>query len=257
LNSAYHEAVHRLGVLLGREPSALLAELESAAAIPTVPPTIAVGLPADLVRRRADIRRAERELAAQTARVGVATADLYPKFTLFGSFGFQSSQFADMFDMNSRAWSFGPGMSWSIFNGDRVRSAIEVQDARTEQALGNYERTVLTGLEDAENALTRYAQEQVRRDALVQSVAANRRAVELANFLYTSGVKDFLNVLVSQRALFESEDQLAQSERTVASNLIALYKALGGGWEAEEARFLPPSPAPEQQAREDGDPQEG
>lgn len=241
LNSAYHEAVHRLGVLLGKDPTSLLAEIEAAAPIPAVPATVAVGVPADLMRRRADIRRAERALAAATARVGVATADLYPKFTLTGSFGFQSAQFGQLFDMNSRAWSIGPGMRWSILNWGRVRSEIEVQDARTEQALGIYEQTILVAFEDVENALTRFAQEQVRREALVQSVAANKRAVELASFLYTSGVKDFLNVLVSQRALFDSEDQLAQSERTVTASLIALYKALGGGWEAEEIRWNAPA----------------
>lgn len=237
LNSAYHGAVHRLGVLLGMPPTALLAELESPAPIPSVPPSVAVGTPADLLRRRADIRRAEREVAAQTARVGVATADLYPKFTLVGSFGFQSAQFSDMFDMDSRAWSVGPGIRWSAFNGGRVRSLIAVQDARMEQAILAYEQTVLSSLEETENAATRYSQEQARRDALRESVSANRRAVELANFLYTSGVKDFLNVLVSQRALFDSEEQLAQSEQSVASNLIALYKSLGGGWEAEELRW--------------------
>jgi len=235
LETSIAQTVHRLGVLLGEEPLALRDELASAAPIPVPPSAVPVGLPSELVRRRPDIRRAERELAAATAQVGVATADLYPKFALAGYFAFQSTQIGTLFDANSRSWSFGPAMTWSIFSAGSVRSNIAVQDERTGQALIAYERTVLNSLEETENALVAFAQEQSRRAALTKAVEANTRAVDLANQLYSGGLTDFLRVLSSQAQLFESEDQLAQSDRAVTSSLIALYKALGGGWEDDRA----------------------
>ncbi len=231
--------LHRLGVLLGAEPLALRAELTAVTPIPATPAEVPVGLPSELLRRRPDIRRAERQLAAATARVGAATADLYPRFALTGAFVLQSDQIGTLFDMNSRAWGFTPSMRWNLFDAGRVRSNIAVKDALTEQALTVYEQTVLNSLEETENALVSFAQEQSRRESLTKAVEANTRAVDLANQLYSSGLKDFLNVLASQQQLFESEDQLAQSDRAVTSSLIALYKALGGGWEHEPAANPP------------------
>ena len=231
LDSALKQAVHRLGVLLGQDPGALLPELSNEAPIPGIPPEVPVGLPSDLLRRRPDVRRAERELAGATARVGVATADLFPRFSLTGAFGLQSVSIADLALWPSRVWSIGPTVRWPIFDAGRIRASIRVQDAREQQSLAQYEKAVLTSLEDVENALVAYGREQIRRRSLAQAVEANRLAADLANERYTQGLVDFLNVLESQRQLYTSEDQLVQSERGIVVNLVALYKALGGGWE--------------------------
>lgn len=235
LDDGVQRSIHRLGVLLGMQPTALLQELASAEAIPAVPDVVGVGLPSQMLRRRADIRRAERELAAATARVGVATADLFPRFSLTGAFGYQSNAFDDIGDESARFWSFGPAVRWPIFQWGRVRAAIGVENARVDQALTRYEQAVLVSFEEVENALSAFTREQSRRMALVQAVEADRRAFDLSNQLYANGLTDFLRVLDSQRALFTSEDALVQSDQAVTANLIALYKALGGGWEAGEA----------------------
>jgi NodT family efflux transporter outer membrane factor (OMF) lipoprotein len=235
LEAQRNQAAHRLAVLLGQEPGALLDELfaPTSPAIPSGPPEVPPGLPSDLLRRRPDIRRAERELAAATARVGVATADLFPRFSLTGSLGLQSEEFDDLASMDSRFFSIGPSASWPVFDAGRIRSNIEVQNARQEQALVRYEQSVLTALEDVENALVGYGKERQRRASLQRAVDANRRSVEMATQLYDRGLTDFLDVLDAQRALFLSEDALVQSDRTISTNLVALYKALGGGWEAQ------------------------
>jgi outer membrane protein, multidrug efflux system len=236
LDDGVQRAAHRLGVLIGGEPTALLGELTSGSAsgIPGVPSALSVGLPSELLRRRPDVRRAERELAAATARVGVATAELYPRFSISGAFGLSSSSRQGFESLDARFWSVGPAMRWPIFQAGKVRAGIGVANARVDQALTAYERSLLTSFEDVENALSSYTREQARRARLQEAVDANRRAFELANQLYTTGLTDFLRVLDSQRALFLSEDQLSDSDRTVTTNLIAVYKALGGGWEAAE-----------------------
>jgi multidrug efflux system outer membrane protein len=233
LESALKGSVHRLDVLLGQQPGALWAELSNEVPVPALPPQAHVGLPAELLRRRPDIRRAERVLAAATAQVGAATADLFPRFSLTGAFGFQSINAGDLISSPSRFWSIGPAILWPVFDAGRIRATIAVRDAQQEQALTLYEKTVLTAFEDVENSLVNYAKEQTRYRALMDAVAANRRAVQMANELYTRGLIDFLNVLETQRSLYASESELAQSETVMASNLVALYKALGGGWETD------------------------
>ncbi|HYE17713.1 MAG TPA: efflux transporter outer membrane subunit [Tepidisphaeraceae bacterium] len=224
-------AAHRLAILTGRPPRALFDSLTAAKteAIPSGPPVVAPGLPAELLRRRPDVRRAERELAAATARVGEATADLYPRFTLTGAVGLQSETVRHLTDWKSHFWNFGPSFSWPIFDAGRIRSNVSVQESRTAQADARYRKAVLTALEEVENALTAYSKEQSRRTQLTEAVARNRRAVELANTLYQGGARDFLNVIDAQRALLVTEDALAQSDRTVTTNLVALFKALGCG----------------------------
>lgn len=231
LEQSARQTIYSISVLLGQEPGTLVDELSSDAPIPKVPPSIPIGLPSELLRRRPDIRRADEQVHAATARIGVATADLFPKFSLTGSLGVSGSKPANLANWNNSFWSFGPSVSWPLFNAGRIRSNIAVQNAVQEQALLTYRSTVLTALQDVENALVAYSHEQKRRIALTQAVDANRRAVSLATQLYTNGQTDFLNVLNAQRALFASEDALAQSERTVATNLVSLYKGLGGGWE--------------------------
>jgi NodT family efflux transporter outer membrane factor (OMF) lipoprotein len=231
LESAARAATYSLGVLLGREPAALTPELSKESPIPPSPPEIPVGLPSELLRRRPDIRRAEAQLHAATARIGVATADWFPKFSLTGSLGFSANELSKLGNFDSKFWSFGPSVTWPIFAGGRIYWNIKVQDALTEQALAAYEKVVLTALKDVETALVAYAKEQEHRKSLTEAVNNNRRAVDLAMKLYLAGKSDFLNVLIAQRSLFVSEDALVQSIRTVDTNLIALYKALGGGWE--------------------------
>lgn len=234
LEASARAAIYSLGVLLGREPAVLAKELSQAAPIPPVPPEIPVGLPSELVRRRPDIRRAEAQVHAATARIGVAAADLFPRFFLTGSVGISSTDLNRLGNVgNSRFWSFGPSVVWPIFAGGRIRGNIEVQDAIQEQALLAYQKTVLTALRDVETALVAYAKEQEHRNSLAAAVASNRQAVDLAMQLYVAGRTDFLNVLNAQRSLFLTEDALTQSTLTLGTNLIALYKALGGGWQKE------------------------
>jgi len=220
-------------VLLGQAPGALLEELSPEGIIPAAPPGVPVGLHSVLLRRRPDVRQAERQLAAAAARIGVATADLFPKFSLTGAVGLESISAGDWFTAGSRFWSLGPTVQWRIFDAGRIRGNIRVQDALEEQALETYEKTVLTSMEDVENALVAYAKEKVRYQALKDAVDANRRSLQLANQLYTKGLVDFLNVVDAQRSLYQAQDQFVQSELTLSTNVIALYKALGGGWESE------------------------
>jgi NodT family efflux transporter outer membrane factor (OMF) lipoprotein len=238
LDAAVQASIHRIGVLLGRQPTELMTELSPVADIPTPPAEIPVGLPSDLLRRRPDIRRAERDVAAATARIGVATADLYPRFSLTGSFGFAADKVPSLPDASSRFWSFGPSVRWPILDWGRIRSNIAVQDARTEQALVRFEQAVLGSFEDVEDALVAYSREQARLRSLQASVTSDRRAFEVANKLYSSGVSDFQRVLDTQRSLFASEDALTESQKVVATKLVAVYKALGGGWE----KFTPEKP---------------
>jgi multidrug efflux system outer membrane protein len=231
LESLMKQAAYSLDLLLGLSPGALWQELEKEIAIPNLPAEVLVGLPSDLLRRRPDIRIAERQLAAATAQVGSAIADLFPKFFLTGAAGLQSISASDWFTGRSRYWSIGPTITWPIFDAGRIRANIEIRNAQQEQALTQYEKAVLAALGDVEKSLVNYAQEQVRRRSLNDAVVANRRAVEMAQELYVRGLNDYLNVLDTQRALYLTETELAQSEATMASNLVALYKALGGGWQ--------------------------
>lgn len=232
LEIALTQTINRLGVLMGEQPNALQALLSDSAAIPVPPTKTVIGLPTDLLRQRPDVRRAERELAAATAQIGVATADLYPRFSLSGTFALEGTQVKDLGKMDSRSWSFGPSFRWNIFDGIRNIYRIHAAEAVTEQALTRYEQAVLLALEDVENAMVSYKKEQVRRDALLRAVDATARSVELVQTLYETGLTDFQNVLDSQRSLFQQQDRLAASEGLVTANLISLYKALGGGWDA-------------------------
>lgn len=225
------EDIHSLGVLLGEDPMALMTELSKPKPIPKVPKEVPIGLPAELLRRRPDIRRAERQLAAATARVGVATANLYPRLSLSGSFAFQSTKPATLLDYGSRTFSIGPAIDWPIFNAGRLKANVQASNAREQQAMAAYQQTVLSALRDVENALSAYSTEQLRHQALEDAVKANVVAVDLANKQWKNGVTDFLTVLDAQRNLFAAEDQLAQSDRNISTNLVAIYKALGGGWE--------------------------
>jgi NodT family efflux transporter outer membrane factor (OMF) lipoprotein len=230
LRTGLEEAMNRIAVLLGEKPGKIHEEVKRQVPIPVTSLKVAVGVPADVLRRRPDVRRAERQLAAQTARIGVATADLYPKFTLSGSIGLEAFSLSN--PSSSGAWTLsgGPRISWAIFKAGAIRQNIEVQSALQEQYLIAYEAAVLSALEEVENGLVAYAEEQQRRESLSEATQAAQRAVELAQHKFQAGLTDFSNVLDAQRSLLSLQDQLAQSEGAITSNLVRLYKALGGGW---------------------------
>lgn len=232
LESRLRAAKNRLAVLLGLTPGALEAEFTPMKTMPEIPSQVAVGIPAEAMRRRPDIQRAERQLAAQTARIGMATAELYPKFHLFGTIGLEALDAgSDFLDARSRFWNIGPGISWNIFKGHALRLNIDLQTEKQKQALIEYKLTVLQAQEEIEDALTAYAKEQMRTESLQKAVAAAKRTEFLAQDRYKAGLVDFYNVLDAQRALLELEDEYVQSQGQVVSNLARLYKALGGGWE--------------------------
>ena len=230
LRTGSEQAMNRIAVLLGEQPGIVHKELKQYKPVPITPLEVTVGVPADVMRRRPDVRKAERELAAQTARIGVATADLYPKFKLSGSIGLEAFSFGNLLSWGSRTLSGSSGISWRIFDAGAIRQNIEVQSALQEQYLIAYEAAVLGVLEEVENALVAYAEEQNRRQSLTETTRAAQRAVEIAQYKYQTGLADFSNVLEAQRSLLSFQDQLAQSEGTITSNLVRLYKALGGGW---------------------------
>jgi NodT family efflux transporter outer membrane factor (OMF) lipoprotein len=224
-------AIHALRVLLGGDQATVTPMLENPGSIPVAAPELPSILPSELLSRRPDLRRAERELAAATARIGVATADLFPRFSFVGNFGRRSEDFADLGSGSSELWAIVPGFRWPIFSGGRVRANIRVQEARQEQALRQYQKAVLVAVEEVENALSAHVRNQHRKTELRASVAASRRALDLATERYTGGLESFLSVLDAQRSLYATEDLLIQSESNIAVDVIAVYKALGGGWE--------------------------
>ncbi len=234
LETGLAQVMNRLAVLLGKRPGALQKKLAQVEPVPTAPIAITVGIPAAALRRRPDIRQAERELAAQTARIGAATADLYPKFQLSGSIGLESMRLENLPEWASRLFRIGPSFSWNIFDAGMIRCNIEVQNARQEQALVRYKTTVLEALEEVENALTSFVKEQDRLNALTHATAAAGKADQVARDRYQAGLVDFSNVLDAQRSLLSFQDELAQSTGAVTADLIRLYKTLGGGWVAED-----------------------
>jgi NodT family efflux transporter outer membrane factor (OMF) lipoprotein len=224
-------ALNRVAVLLGQPPGAVHAELEEVRPLPAEPPGVAAGLPADLLRQRPDVRRAERQLASQTALIGVATADLYPTFSLGGFIGLQSVDGSDLLSGDSVTWGIGLPIRWDLFSGGRIRSQIRVEEARTQQALVRYEQTVLFALEEAEGAMVSYDQRRRRREKLRTSVDATERSLDLVMTQYTAGLTDFQNVLDTQRSLLNRQDELAVTRGGVIRDLIGIYRALGGGWD--------------------------
>jgi NodT family efflux transporter outer membrane factor (OMF) lipoprotein len=250
LESSARQSIYSLSVLLGMYPAALLPELAPPEVIPPAPPAPPPGVPAELLRRRPDIRLAEAQIHAATARIGVATADLFPKFTISGAAGLRSTEVSSWFNWSSRNWSWGPSVSWNVFDMERTRSNIELQKALADQSFIAYRQTVLNALQEVETALIASAKEAEHRRSLIEAVSANHRAVDLATTLYTQGYTEFLNVLDAQRSLYASQEALVQSTGRVSTNLVALFKALGGGWsqgqEPEAAVQLGPKKLPDQ-----------
>ncbi|AOZ08589.1 MULTISPECIES: efflux transporter outer membrane subunit [Cupriavidus] len=230
LDMAYKKALYRLDVLVGEPPGTLADELRTERPLAAPPALPALGLPSDLLRQRPDIRSAERAVAAAGARLGMAKADLYPRFTLLGTVGLASVAAGNLFSGASVLWSVGPSITWPILRGGQVVATIEVRDAQQQQALIVYRRAILQGMEDAENAMAGYRHEQARRAALARTVDMEGQAAAFAQGRYLGGLADFREVLDAQRALFQAQSDLALSDTAVSLSLVALYKALGGGW---------------------------
>jgi outer membrane protein, multidrug efflux system len=231
LETVQRAAMYGMAVLLGQSPGDLVTELSIAAALPPVPAQVPVGLPSDLLRRRPDVRRAERQLAAETARIGVAKSDWFPKLSLTGDVGQEGVTLAKWFEPGSQFWSIGPSLQWKALDFGRVRAEVRAQTAVQEGALATYQKAVLVALQETENAMVAYAQEQNRHRALIESVAQNRQSLQLADSLYEYGRITFLDVLDVRRSLYQADDELAVSDQAISVDLIALYKSLGGGWE--------------------------
>jgi multidrug efflux system outer membrane protein len=233
LDTALHQAAHRISILTGKEPRALENQLIADGNIPATKPMIPIGLPSDLLTRRPDVRRAERNLAAATANIGVATADLFPRFSLTGAFGLESTEYNSFTESNSKYWTLGSGLSWPIIDFGTIRSNIKLQNAKQQEAMDIYTKSVLNALEDVENALIAYGNEQQRLNYLEAETSASRRSADLAQYRYQQGLVDFLNVLDAQRQLYQAEDALTVSKSRLALDLVTLYESLGGGWDMQ------------------------
>ncbi len=229
------QLINALGLLLGELPRALEPELATPQPIPPPPPRVPVGLPSELMKRRPDIREAEAELHAATASIGAAKADFFPKITLSGSFAIQATQFKNLGSWDAKSYSLGPSISLPIFDGGQLAGTLALREAEQREAAADYQKTVLSAFRDVDDALTAYAAEQRRHDQLDVAATASRKALDLANTRYVQGLTGYLDVLTAERTLLSSEQSLADSTATITTNLVALYKALGGGWDVAEA----------------------
>jgi NodT family efflux transporter outer membrane factor (OMF) lipoprotein len=240
LESASARTKNSLAILLGVLPGTIDYILDESRPIPTAPSQVTVGVPADLLRRRPDIRLAERQLAAQSARIGIAQSELYPQFALFGSIGLRSQDLGDLFSADSIEFFTGPALRWDILNYGRIRNRVRVQDARFQALVLEYENTVLNAHREVEDALIRFLKSQEQEAFLAESVDASLRAVDLSLLQYSEGLVDFQRVLDTQRFLAEQQDSYVTTSGTVAISLITMYKALGGGWELRMGNdFIP------------------
>jgi NodT family efflux transporter outer membrane factor (OMF) lipoprotein len=244
LRSSLRQAKNGLGTLLGKLPGEVDMILIEQKPIPTVPAEVAVGIPAELLRRRPDIRFAERQLAAQSPQIGVAKADLFPHFVLFGSIGIRASDaaltaagglsgstFSDLWDPDSIEFFGGPAFRWDILHYGRIRNRVRVQDARFQQLVANYQNTVLRAAQEVEDSMVAFLRGQEEAGFLSNSVAAAARSVELSMIQYREGLVDYQRVLDTQRFLAQGQDLLTSTTGSVAVNLVGMYKALGGGWQ--------------------------
>ncbi len=230
LKSGLERAFNTLAVLLGKMPGELQDRLKKSSPIPTAPFNVVLKIPAGTLRQRPDILLVERNLAAQTARIGEATAKLYPKFHLIGSIGLESLKAENLLSTDNRAWSILPRIDWPIFHAGSIRANIKMQSAKQEQMLAQYEKAVLQAAKEIRDALISFNQEHDRMAALGAAVEAAQAAMEIAAQKYRHGLLNFTDVLDAQRSLFAYDDNRIRSQEAITSNLISLYKALGGGW---------------------------
>jgi multidrug efflux system outer membrane protein len=231
LNSAIAQAIHRLSVLAGQMPNTLTTSLANPLPLPQIPDIIKIGNPEQLLKRRADIRLAERALASATERIGIATADLFPRVTFVGSLSLEGSALKGLVASGSESYTLGPKITWAFLDLGRVYARINAANAYEKANIANFQQTLLNALEDTENALVSYNQAHEKRNALLKSTTADDKSTQLATIRYQSGAIDLITLLENQRHLLQDKKQLAESETLIATSLIAVYKALGGGWE--------------------------
>ena len=230
LEIAERQAANQLCILLGIPPQDMQARLGSGS-IPTAPPEVAVGMPADLLRRRPDVRRAERQAAAQSAEIGIAESQFYPFISINGSIGYSAQNFSNLFQEQALTGTVGPSFTWNILNYGRLVNNVRLQDARFQELVATYQNTVLSADQDAENGLVTFLRAQQRAKSQAASVADAKRAVEIVVAQYSQGVTDLTRVTLLQQNLVPLEDTLAQAQGEIATGLIQVYRALGGGWE--------------------------
>lgn len=244
LEAQLEAAKRRVAVLVGLYPQQLKAELEQPVALPTTPPQVAPGMPVDLIRRRPDIRRAERELAASTARIGVATADLFPRLSVTAGAGIQGQGLGRTPEQDRYIYSVGPSLYWPFLDFGRLDAVVQSQDFRTQEALLNYQRQIIVAVQEVDDALNNYRADEDSLTQLGNAVTASQRADVLVKQRYETGAVGLLDVLDVERQLFDLQDQYAVAQESVIRDFIALYKGLGGGWEGYEAPAPPPPPKP-------------
>ncbi len=254
LETELSQAKNALSVLLGAPPGDMAELREGHQEIPVSPPRVAVGIPADLLRRRPDIRGAEQEAVAQCAQIGVAKADLYPAFSLNGTFGFLATDvgkfsLSDMFQWGSRTAQAGPSFQWNIFNYGRITNNVRAQDVRFQERLIAYQNAVLKAQQEVKDNLVSFLRAQERAESLTQSTAAAKESLDLAVQLYRAGLADFTTVLISQQALLSEQDKLAITLGNISRSLVGVYRALGGGWEIREGKDLVPRDVEEEMAK--------
>jgi NodT family efflux transporter outer membrane factor (OMF) lipoprotein len=234
LQATVRRSIHLLSTLLGKEPNALSEELETNKPLFLLPPEVPVGLPSELLERRPDIRRAEREIAAATARVGSAEADLFPKFALTGGVGLDSTSTGSLFDWQSRYFFISPTVTWRVFDAGRIISNLALQKAARQESVWQYQNTILTALREVEDGLVAYATEQEHCNALAEALKENQESLDLIRSQYDHGLVNFLEVLDAQRSVLSTQDELVQADQALATDLVTLYKSLGGGWETRK-----------------------
>jgi NodT family efflux transporter outer membrane factor (OMF) lipoprotein len=254
LETQLQQAKNALCLLLGLPPGDVSDLLVGGTGIPVSPVQVAVGIPADLLRRRPDLRSAERQAEAQSALIGVAKADLYPAFSLSGFFGFLSSNVAnfslgDIFQWKSRTFQIGPSIQWNFLNYGQITNNVRVQDARLEQLLIAYQNAVLKAQQEVEDALVAFLRAQERAEFLARSTASAKNSLDLAVLQYREGTKDFTTVLAAQQALLSEQDNLAVTLGNICSSLVGVYRTLGGGWEVREGKDLVPPEVTEAMTR--------
>ena len=251
LQVGLQQAKHAISTLLGLPPGNIESLLDGESVIPTAAAEVAVGIPAELLRRRPDIRRAELQAAAQSARIGIAEGDLYPHFSLIGSIGLRAgdtfnSNLGDLFQLNSIEAFAGPSLTWDIFNYGRIKNNVRVQDARLQQLIVNYQNTVLEASREVEDALVGFLRAKEQVEFLSESVEAAQRSVDLALLQYRDGVADYQRVLDTQQALVAQQDLKTARQGEIATNLIAMYRALGGGWQIRQGNDFVPTDTKQQ-----------
>ncbi len=249
LRTSLAENINSLSVVLGQQPGYVNDKLAPLDLVPLPPSNVAIGIPAEQIRNRPDVRQAERQLAAQTARIGVAKADLYPSLALNGSVGTSSLSGGDLFTGGSSLFSFGPTLKLNLFNRKAIRDQIKVEDARTEQALANYEKILLLAVKDVEDSLVAYHEQQLQLTSLDQAQLAGQTAMAKSQDLYTSGLIGFQNVLDAERALLEVENAYEDGRGNTSILLVRLYRSLAGGWAPEGAVAIDAEPQVSEPAR--------